>query len=657
MDEKYSFFFEEGVFHLEEKKNHLVEATPYLSSYTLWYRSMRVFLLLTVVALALAVEPIRFPGNRSSVIPQKHRVSKGWPTKYLENDVVIVQLPDRYIRQADQLAESHGFKNKGPLSKPFPNFFTWVREKPRIGVRSVGGSSVDTYHDRLDRSDMVEWWGEMCPQERFKRSVWRPPTDPEFSDQWHLRGQHLRVVDAWRNHEVSGRGINLAVVDDGIQREHPDLSHRYVRDMSYDFNDDDNDPEPYRSDGHGTSAAGTAAASEDSNCGVGVAYEANLIGLRLLGSWTTDAEEARALCHLCDEDESIHIYSNSWGPSDEGARLGGPGRMVQEAFAYCTENGRGGKGSIYVWAGGNGRFNDDNSNYDAYANSMYTIAVGAINVRGKYTWYSEPGANLLCSAPSSGIRGSSIVTTDLMSTWGYSINGCTEDFGGTSAAAPQISGLVALMLEANPELTWRDVQHILVNTSRKTDSTSSEWTKNDAGFTHSHDYGFGMADADAAVSLALTWDHVGPLIHVESRDVACNVRNTDYVSNNVKQYVWRATGHSDRISHLEHVRVNVDIDAPNGRGCVKLILTGPTGVSSILQDRGAGQETDIRWTYDTVRHWGESTVTSSSDKWILRVEDMCSSMDNESRNSHVNDCRSAGQLRVNNWSIDFYGYY
>jgi subtilisin family serine protease len=426
--------------------------------------------------------------------------------------------------------------------------------------------------------------------------------------------------------------------------------------MSYDFNDDDNDPEPYRSDGHGTSAAGTAAASEDSNCGVGVAYEANLIGLRLLGAWTTDAEEARALCHLCDEDESVHIYSNSWGPSDEGARLGGPGRMVQEAFAYCTDNGRGGKGSIYVWAGGNGRFNDDNSNYDAYANSMYTIAVGAINVRGKYTWYSEPGANLLCSAPSSGVRGSSIVTTDLMSTWGYSRNGCTEDFGGTSAAAPQIAGLVALMLEARPELTWRDVQHILVHTSRETDTTSSEWTENDAGFTHSHDYGFGMADANAAVALALTWDHVGPLIHVESGDVTCNVRNTDYTSNTVKKYVWRATGQSDRISHLEHVLVNIDIHAPNGRGCMKLVLTGPTGVSSILQDRGAGQETDIRWTYDTVRHWGESTVTSSSDKWVLRVEDMCSSIDDGSRNSHVNDCRSVGQLRVNNWSIDFYGY-
>jgi subtilisin family serine protease len=501
----------------------------------------------------------------------------------------------------------------------------------------------------------------MRPQERFKRAVWRAPTDPDFSEQWHLRGQHLRVVDAWRNHDVSGAGVNLAVVDDGLQHEHPDLKQRYVRSMSYDFNDDKNDPEPYRSDGHGTSAAGTAAASEDSNCGVGVAHGANLIGLRLLGSWTTDAEESQALCHMCDEDESIMIYSNSWGPSDEGVRLGPSGRMVQEAFAYCATNGRGGKGSIYVWAGGNGRFNDDNSNYDGYANSIYTIAVGAINVRGIYTWYSEPGANLLCAAPSSGVQGSSIVTTDLMSTWGYSNTGCTDDFGGTSAAAPQIAGVVALMLEAKPRLTWRDVQHILARTSRKTDARQTEWTENTAGFEHSHDYGFGMVDANAAVEAAQSWDSLttGTFTHFGSDPISCNLRNTDYTSNTEKKYTWRASGRNDLLEKLEHVRVSVDIEASNGgRGCVRIVLTGPTGVSSTLQDRGPGQENSFRWTYDTVRHWGEPTRTQDSDKWVLYVKDVCKgaeTQEEERWRNHVNDCRAVGNHRVNEWSIEFYG--
>ncbi|MFM9159887.1 MAG: S8 family serine peptidase, partial [Dolichospermum sp.] len=131
-------------------------------------------------------------------------------------------------------------------------------------------------------------------------------------------------------------------------------------------------------------------------------------------------------------------------------------------------------------AGGNGRGSLDNSNYDGYANSRYVIAVAAHrnNSNGVFSGYSEPGANLLVTAPSNGGT-LGVVTTDLMGADGY--NGLTDQnytnaFGGTSSATPLVSGVIALMLQANPNLTWRDVQHILVRSAEKNDPTNTDWT-------------------------------------------------------------------------------------------------------------------------------------------------------------------------------------
>lgn len=87
--------------------------------------------------------------------------------------------------------------------------------------------------------------------------------------------------------------------------------------------------------------------------------------------------------------------------------------------------------------------------------------------------------------------------------------GCADAGVGTSYACPVVSGVVALMLEANPELGWRDVQGIFASTSQKTDSTDESWTTNAAGFNHSYKYGFGLVDAYAAVTKGETWKNYG----------------------------------------------------------------------------------------------------------------------------------------------------
>ena len=170
--------------------------------------------------------------------------------------------------------------------------------------------------------------------------------------------------------------------------------------------------------------------------------------------------------------------------------------MRRAAFRTGVEEGRGGKGSIFVFAGGNERLEGGNSNYNPNASSRYTIAVASVDHNGEQTITSSPGANILVSAPSRGhTMEEGITTTDLQGELGNATDSANLNcdsmigdadyrrcFGGTSASAPIVSGVVALMLEANPNLTWRDVQHILVETSKRTDETDATWNSDPDNF-------------------------------------------------------------------------------------------------------------------------------------------------------------------------------
>ena len=173
----------------------------------------------------------------------------------------------------------------------------------------------------------------------------------------------------------------------------------------------------------------------------GAAPDANLIGLELISCNTPDSKEADALSH---ENQIIDIYSNSWGPSDDGSTLEAPGPLTMAAFEDDVANGGGGLGNIITWAAGNGLDSDDDSNKDGYANARQTIAVTAITHQGDQSWYAEPGANILVAAHSDG-DGEGITTTDIEGSSGYTNNDYTNDFGGTSSATPLASGVIALL--------------------------------------------------------------------------------------------------------------------------------------------------------------------------------------------------------------------
>jgi len=220
-------------------------------------------------------------------------------------------------------------------------------------------------------------------------------SDPIFKNQWHLIntvqvGQDINVTGVWLQ-GITGKGSIVAMVDDGLDMTSQDLSANYYAEGSWDFNDPGPEPKPRLSDDHhGTRCAGEIAAVRNDVCGVGVAYDARVSGLRILSKLISDEDEAVAMTY---DYQNNQIYSCSWGPPDDGRSMEAPGIAIRQAMLKGIQEGRGGLGSIYVFASGNGAANEDNCNFDGYTNSIYSITVGAVDRAGKHPYYSE-----LCSA-------------------------------------------------------------------------------------------------------------------------------------------------------------------------------------------------------------------------------------------------------------------
>ncbi|HEY1048577.1 MAG TPA: S8 family serine peptidase [Prosthecobacter sp.] len=474
----------------------------------------------------------------------------------------------------------------------------------------------------------------LLARQLFRRFV---PNDPLFAHssanagyQWHLRntgqndgvaGIDVNVVSAWDSHK--GAGIRIGIVDDGLEVTHPDLAENVDLINDYDFNGQDDDPSPGADHFHGTACAGVAAARGNNGIGIsGVAPEATLVGMKLIAAPTTDADEADAFGFKKD---IVHIKSNSWGPYDNAYGTGGPGPLSLAAMQDAVMNGRGGKGTVFLWAAGNGNGSGDDSNYDGWANSPHAIAVSAINEKGRASWYSEPGANILVCAPSNGGK-QGITTTDRAGSDGYNEEGGTVEypdftdtdytntFGGTSSATPAVAGVVALMLQANPNLTYRDVQEILVRTSWQNDEFDGGWVTNGAGFHFNERYGAGLVDAQAATAMAQTWTNVAPL---QTRTLTQSGLAQAIPDANREGTSRTFTVPAVDNLRLEHVTVHVKATHPYA-GNLEWRLTSPSGVTvRLARSRYNDTAANLDWTFMATHFWGER----SEGDWKLTVVD------------------------------------
>ncbi|QHD54473.1 S8 family serine peptidase [Shewanella algae] len=415
--------------------------------------------------------------------------------------------------------------------------------------------------------------------------------DPLYQHQWHLKntgqnafaknrgvaGEDMNVSDAIAS-GVTGKGVIVAVVDDGLEISHPDLSANVIAGGSYNLITGTIDPTPFAdSAAHGTAVGGIiAAAGWNSIGGRGVAPEASLIGFNFL-----DRDPSREIRNV----QTFENFAKSHGASAYSDRA----RVFNQSYGYSvpfphgfdedeyevygaiTKDSFDGKGSIFVKSAGNGykyykAFNTfwlpgdyfsapkegkvpnqglpfHNSNMTTDNANVFNLVVSAINAVGKRSSYSSVGSNVFVTAPGGeyGRDDAAIVTTDRAGCEkGWSViqerpatpfDGgqhplnleCdyTSSMNGTSSAAPNTSGAVAMIMSANPSLSWRDIRHILAATATKVDAdipaktvaigegddapvyeAITAWQDNAAGFHFHNEYGFGRVDVSAAVAMA-----------------------------------------------------------------------------------------------------------------------------------------------------------
>lgn len=495
-------------------------------------------------------------------------------------------------------------------------------------------------------------------------------SDPLLGRQWHLEnfgqgggiaGEDLRARAAWAESGVRGEGVRVAVVDDAIETSHHDLAPNLVPGAVWNYRTGSAiAPLPCAiDDDHGTPVAGIILA-RDGNAfqGAGVAPRAGLAAYNALATGT-DADIADALTR---DLAGNAVYNNSWGSPDNG--------MLHRAEASFTAairaglaSGRNGLGAVYVFPAGNGgcylldshgNCIEDNANYDGYTNQLGVIAACAVDDEGKPPFYAEPGANLLVCGPSgnsSSARVSAISTTAVR-------DGFRNDFSGTSASTPMVSGAAALILSARPDLSWRDVRLILAYSARRNDPGHADWNLGGARPFNPY-YGFGAVDAQAAIRMARGWQTVGGSESL----LACPPEQSLPYRRGIGTGPFPITipdapasgspqvredtitvGSDCGIGKIEFVEIGFSATHPYS-GELRVELASPAGQVSRLADvRLCDADADGRadncgyyddWQFGSVRHLDEA----AQGNWRLRVSD------------HIN--QDAGHWR--GWTLRIWG--
>ncbi|KAH8827302.1 peptidase S8/S53 domain-containing protein [Flagelloscypha sp. PMI_526] len=449
--------------------------------------------------------------------------------------------------------------------------------------------------------------------------------DPLFAEQWHLVNDEypehmMNVVPVWEM-GITGKGVITSLVDDGLDYTSEDLKDAFDAEDSYDFNDHEDLPYPkLGADHHGTRCAGQIAARTNTACGVGIAYDSKVAGVRILSGEISDVDEAAALNYGY---QNVDIYSCSWGPTDDGKTMEAPDQLITKAMVEGIQRGRGGKGSVFVFASGNGAASGDQCNFDGYTNSIYSITVSSIDHEGHHPYYSETCTANMIVAYSSGGR-KSITTTD------KGENKCTSGHGGTSAAAPNAAGVFALALEARPELTWRDMQYLCITTAHQVNPDEG-WEGTAMGKMYSNKYGYGILDGYEYVKAAKEWNLVTPQTWI----ITDTVRLEDGKMNADEEFsggtfipeggvrstmtITEQMLKENNFDKLEHIYLKVWIQHTK-RGDVEVEVVSPTGIRSVLAEP---RSMDIAtsgfpgWTFMSVKHWGENPIGD----WTVRVWD------------------------------------
>lgn len=488
-------------------------------------------------------------------------------------------------------------------------------------------------------------------------------SDPLLKNQWHphntgqdtfastppVAGNDMRVGPAWAA-GYSGKGVKVAVIDDGVEAAHEDLSANFEVGRSFNFVTQGNDPTPANSNSHGTKVAGIIASSAfNGKGGRGVAYGATIRGYNLLApgagsqsSFVTSFGGSNA-----SNDNDVFNASLAYFYQQNGVAVLPSWDPLRGDVLANSLTLRSGRGSPIVQSAGN-EFGNMTAGACTSANSLgvscgnvasdtmrastNVIVVAASNAEGKKSSYSTTGSSVWISAPGGEYGYSSafaavpdfayepaIVTTartgcdkagfsnprnalDSLGANPLAVQ-CqyTAMMNGTSSAAPNLSAVIALMIEANPLLTFRDIKHILAKTAIRLDPdfdgvTSSSvipgttfaldlgWVQNAAGNWFSNWYGFGGVDAGAAVAAAKAYTAFLPAQKAATQhnfsasgDVTIAPRTSYSIDFSV----------SNGMTVNEGVLLYVTFDTASVT-CNQIEITSPSGTKSILLQGASG---------------------------------------------------------------------
>ena len=523
-------------------------------------------------------------------------------------------------------------------------------------------------------------------------------TDPFYQHSWHLKNTGQKNfasnaafpgadmnVDSVINSGKTGNGIVIAIQDSGLEIAHEDIADNHLAGKSCDFLNGDNDPTPTSSGGdHGTSVAGIAAATGWNDKGSrGVAPKANLVGHNILAYQTlsTYLDAYGATPGGCDTDV-VDIMNQSYGAGASSVfDTSGIFSLILDAYVSGVTNGRSNKGFLYVRSTGNSFFTDNghcsptgtswlnphyefscyDSSYDDDLTEPYLIGVTALRATDIKSSYSTPGSSAWIAGYGGeyGITYPAMMTTDLMGCdKGYSQSSSSlitgdsncdymQSFNGTSSAAPMVSGAIALILEANPNLTWRDVKHILASSATQVDVSRSKtyetvdlykWTTNAAGFKHHPWYGFGKINVQSAITLAEAYvlGSLGTFVNTSGTQTSIGGTITSYQrsifttkkitlsapagSSNFVEFIKLSLG----FDHADPEEISVELKSPNGTTVTvlqpfTLKTSNPSnndfdmGISSFYGENISGDWTLI------ITDYTDDGVGGTLDNWSIKV--------------------------------------
>jgi Ca2+-binding RTX toxin-like protein len=494
------------------------------------------------------------------------------------------------------------------------------------------------------------------------------PTDPLAMEQWYL--SDTNVLAAWgtaaeqaAGQGYSGKGIKIAQFEPGspfstgpevFDYRHPDLAVNADKAWLNTLDAQGNNNVPQTFSNHATMVAGVMVAARNGEGGVGVAYNASLAGQYIQGTGLEVSQLSSEITAALAKFKNYDVVNNSWGPTANFQLNVVPAGTVETGIVDAVNNGRRGLGTAIVMAGGNDRATGANTNYNALTANRAVIVTGSINAPGDLGTlqtgakpFSNPGASILVSAPGSNIGSTS---RELVADNGSTFGGDYSAAQGTSFAAPIVSGIIALMLEANPNLGFRDIQSILAMSANKVDDPNgTDWTYNTAknwnggGLHTSHDYGFGKVDARAAVRLAETWIETNTAWNEQVKTASSGTLNASIPDG--ASVLSRTLNMASGLD-VESAQVTLQLNHQRwGDLIIKLI--SPSGTESILVNRpgkapgsaatdlGDVSSGTMSFSFNTTHVRGEA----SGGNWTLQVIDAATG--------------AVGSL--NNWKLDLYG--